>query len=248
MMESKILLNGRAFSLLLLAFLLSLYGSWMVNAQLGYGYSWLYGFYETEQHISRYAPQNKYRSGFETTAVEVHKEVFQKIVESVHDNGVGLESIHYEYQNQLVPLLHEAERVHLQDVANLINNIHSIAWVCGGLFIIGLVAEYRHRRKHKSRASSLGIVSVFLLLMLLIAGVFLVWGAKAIFYQLHVLIFPADHQWFFYYQDSLMSTLMKAPDLFAGIAVQIVLLALALYVFILAGMHRLLKRGQAAKG
>jgi len=65
---------------------------------------------------------------------------------------------------------------------------------------------------------------------------------------LHVLIFPADHQWFFYYQDSLMSTLMKAPDLFAGIAVQIVLLALALYVFILAGMHRLLKRGQAAKG
>jgi hypothetical protein len=247
-MKHKVLLNGRVFSLLLLAFILSLYGSWMVNAQLGYGYSWLYAFYETEQHISRYAPQNKYRSGFEATTVEVHKKVFQEIVESVHDNGVGLEAINYEYQGQSVPLLHDAERIHLQDVANLINSIHYIAWICGGLFIIGLIVEYRHRQKQKTRASSLGILSVFSLLVLLITAVFLVLGAKAVFYQLHILIFPADHQWFFYYQDSLMSTLMKAPDLFAGIAVQIVLLGLVIYAFILAGMHLLLKWGQAAKG
>jgi uncharacterized membrane protein len=241
-MMNKILLNGRVFSLLLLALVLSLYGAWMVNAQLGYGYSWLYEFYETEQHISRYAPQNKYRTGFETTSVDVHKEVFQHIVDSVHANGVGLESINYQYQGQSIPLLHQAELIHLQDVARLINNIHYIAWVCGGLFIIVLLAEYRHQRKHKSRASSLGILTVFSLLAVLITAMFLIWGAKAIFYQLHIMIFPADHQWFFYYQDSLMSTLMKAPDLFAGITVQIVLLALVLYVFILAGMQRLLKR------
>jgi uncharacterized membrane protein len=241
-MMNKILLNGRVFSLLLLALVLSLYGAWMVNAQLGYGYSWLYEFYETEQHISRYAPQNKYRTGFETTSVDVHKEVFQHIVDSVHANGVGLESINYQYQGQSIPLLHQAELIHLQDVARLINNIHYIAWVCGGLFIIGLLAEYRHQRKHKSRASSLGILTVLSLLAVLITAMFLIWGAKAIFYQLHIMIFPADHQWFFYYQESLMSTLMKAPDLFAGIAVQIVLLALFFYVFILAGMQRMLKR------
>jgi hypothetical protein len=241
-MMNKILLNGRVFSLLLLALVLSLYGAWMVNAQLGYGYSWLYEFYETEQHISRYAPQNKYRTGFETTSVDVHKEVFQHIVDSVHANGVGLESINYQYQGQSIPLLHQAELIHLQDVARRINNIHYIAWVCGGLFIIGLLAEYRHQHKHKSRASSLGILTVFSLLAVLITAMFLIWGAKAIFYQLHIMIFPADHQWFFYYQDSLMSTLMKAPDLFAGITVQIVLLALVFYVFILAGMQRLLKR------
>jgi len=39
-----------------------------------------------------------------------------------------------------------------------------------------------------------------------------------------------------------MSTLMKAPDLFAGIAVQIVLLGLVFYAFLLAAMQRLLKR------
>ncbi|MEH6448905.1 MAG: DUF1461 domain-containing protein [Oleispira sp.] len=239
---NKILLNGRVFALLLLALVFSLYAAWMVNVQLGYGYSWLYEFYETEQHISRYAPQNKHRTGFETTSVAVHKEVFQQIVDSVHGNGVGLELISYQYQGQSIPLLHQAELIHLQDVANLINNIHYITWLCGGLFMVGLLAEYRHRRKHKSRASSLGILSVFTLLMVVITGMFLIWGAKAIFYQMHIMIFPADHQWFFYYQDSLMSTLMKAPDLFAGITVQIVLLALIFYAFLLASMQRLLKR------
>jgi hypothetical protein len=42
---------------------------------------------------------------------------------------------------------------------------------------------------------------------------------------MHVWVFPADHQWFFYYQDSLMSTLMKAPYLFGYIAVALVALA-----------------------
>jgi len=241
-MMNKILLNGRVFGLLLLALVFSLYAAWMVNVQLGYGYSWLYEFYETEQHISRYAPQNKHRAGFETTSVTVHKEVFQQIVDSVHGNGVGLESIHYPFQGQSIPLLHQAELIHLQDVANLINNIHCIAWLCGSLLMVGLLVEYRHRRLYKSRASSLGILSVFSLLMVVIISVFLIWGAKAVFYQLHIMIFPADHQWFFYYQDSLMSTLMKAPDLFAGIAVQIVLLGLVFYAFLLAAMQRLLKR------
>jgi len=247
-MMNKIQLNGRVFSLLLLAFIISLYGSWMVNAQLGYGYSWLYEFYDTEQHISRYAPQNKYRSGFEETTVAVHKEVFQKIVESVHADGAGLGSIYYEYKDQSVPLLHEAERIHLQDVANLINSIHYIAWLCMGIFIIAFIIEARHQNKSKDRASTLGILAVFSVLLILIAGVFLMFGAKAIFYHLHEIIFPADHQWFFYYQDSLMSTLMKAPDLFAGIAVQIALLAVIIYGFILMGMRKILKGRQTTEG
>jgi hypothetical protein len=61
---------------------------------------------------------------------------------------------------------------------------------------------------------------------------------------MHILVFPDDHQWFFYYQDSLMSTLMKAPDLFAGIAIQIVLVGLVLYGVMLFSMKKLLKQSR----
>ncbi len=50
----------------------------------------------------------------------------------------------------------------------------------------------------------------------------LISGPEAVFYQFHIWLFPADHEWFFYWQDSLMSTLMKAPVLFGGIAVVLV--------------------------
>jgi hypothetical protein len=43
---------------------------------------------------------------------------------------------------------------------------------------------------------------------------------------LHTVVFPADHQWFFYYKDSLMASLMKAPDIFAAIAAQLLVVAL----------------------
>jgi hypothetical protein len=42
-------------------------------------------------------------------------------------------------------------------------------------------------------------------------------------------VFPPGHAWFFYYEDSLMTTLMQAPHLFGFIAVAIGVLALALF-------------------
>ena len=243
-MHNKIIINGRAFSILLLAFILSLYGGWMVNAKLGYGYSWLYGFYDTKQHIALYAPQNRYRTGFELTSNTVHKAVFQEIVESVHTNGEGLADISYYYAGKEFPLLHDAEIVHLQDVANLINAIHFIAAMCFVLFLIFLVSEYRYRSKGSPNgsASIKGLLSVCLMILVLIVLAFLIFGAKAIFYQMHILIFPEDHQWFFYYQDSLMSTLMKAPDLFAGISLQIVFVGLVAYATMLLVLKRVFKK------
>ena len=71
--KTIILFNLRAFFLLMLGFILALYASWMTSAALGYGYSFWYEFYDSEQHIARFAPQNKYRQGFETTSVIEHK-------------------------------------------------------------------------------------------------------------------------------------------------------------------------------
>ena len=68
--------------------------------------------------------------------------------------------------------------------------------------------------------------------------VFLV-GPTKIFYLGHELVFPDNHQWFFYYQESLMSTIMKAPALFGPIAFQLLLLTLLLWIFLLYGFQQL---------
>ena len=54
-------------------------------------------------------------------------------------------------------------------------------------------------------------------------------GPTRVFYTAHTLIFPAGHQWFFYYEESLMTMLMKAPDLFAAIAAEWLLLTALCY-------------------
>ena len=47
---------------------------------------------------------------------------------------------------------------------------------------------------------------------------------------MHEWVFPAEHQWFFYYQESLMTVLMKAPDLFGAIAILIAVLGIGFYL------------------
>tara|TARA_B100001063_G_C16727622_1_gene537369 strand:- start:458 stop:1228 length:771 start_codon:yes stop_codon:yes gene_type:complete len=223
------LFNLRAFLLLLLGFILALYAGWMITASFGYGYSYWYGFYDSEQHIALYAPQNKYRQGFEITTESDHKALFQKIVESVHDDGKGLEDIHYVYKGAEIPFLHNAEIVHLQDVANLINQLHVISITLLFMFLVLYVWHLRSLHQTGNLISAKNQFAIVSILSGVIVVIFLMFGAKEIFYQMHILIFPDDHQWFFYYQDSLMSTLMKAPDLFAGIAIQILLTAFVLF-------------------
>jgi uncharacterized membrane protein len=225
------LANVRVFLLIVLALLLSIYVSWMANAELGYGYSWLYDVYQTDKHIEQYAPENRYRHDFEMTDSDEHKVIFQQIVESVHNNGKGLKSISYTANGKTYSFLHRAEIIHLQDVALLINHIHIMAAMCLVLFMFLYVMP--HFVSEGIIASTKGVISVFLIMVVVIGLIFSIIGAKAIFYQFHIWIFPDNHQWFFYYQDSLMSTLMKAPDLFGGIAIQILVLGLIIFMIML---------------
>jgi len=239
------LFNLRAFFLLVVSFLLALYAAWIISASFGYGYSFWYGFYDSKQHIERYAPENRFRHGFEHTTVAEHKALFQKIVESVHNDGEGLSDIHYAYGTNTIPLLHDAEIIHLQDVAHLINHIHHLGI---GLLLLFAALYLNHlmaMRRYGNLINSHSQLIIVAALACLIALIFFIVGAKSIFYQMHILIFPADHQWFFYYQDSLMSTLMKAPDLFAGIAVQILFIAILLFALGLWAHHGLKRTVEA---
>jgi hypothetical protein len=44
------------------------------------------------------------------------------------------------------------------------------------------------------------------------------------------MVFPEGHKWFFYYQDSLMSTVLKAPDSFIYFGVILGIFALLVFV------------------
>jgi hypothetical protein len=67
-------------------------------------------------------------------------------------------------------------------------------------------------------------------------------GPVQVFYVLHELVFPAGHEWFFYYQDSLMSMMMQAPNLFGPIAVLWLVLAFSIAAALWFGLDRLLQR------
>lgn len=218
-----------AVTTVLLAVLLS----WALYSQVNYGYPFWYKQLGIEQHINEYAPQNRFKRGFEQLPPEQHVRAFEQIRDAVHDHGHGLSNIRYPLPSgQHSLLLHRAEVIHLQDVANLIDAGRwlfvlllvlwlPLAWCCLSL---GMPA-WRGR-----------VVITVIAVMAVLAWLGVV-GPTEVFYQFHIWLFPADHQWFFYWQESLMSTLMKAPALFGGIALAIALGALLLLpAFYLAGL------------
>lgn len=228
------------WSLVLISGLLAaLATSWMLHRPFNYGYGFWYEQLEIGHHIDRFAPQNRYIRGFQATTDEQRLDLFAGIVDAVHHQGQGLSELSFtDRQGRLKPLLREPEIVHLQDVANLID----VLSVAGGIALLFCATGsfVLVRRRVPLRWKSQGIILTGLLgltaLTLLIAG------PKAVFYQLHVWIFPDEHQWFFYYQDSLMSTMMKAPDLFGGIGATIGVVGIVLFSLYLLLIGRLVNR------
>ncbi len=80
--------------------------------------------------------------------------------------------------------------------------------------------------------SVLSLIALALVLML-------AFGTKKLFYWLHAVVFPDDHQWFFYYEESLMSMLMKAPDLFVPISIQLLVLGMSMWLLLLVLLRKL---------
>ena len=222
--------------LVLSLLILSLWLSWQALVPVDFGYGLAYRMLDIEQHVQRYGPENRYKQDFEHTTPQEQKRLFGAIVSAIQHDGDGLRRIYYTTHDGVRhTLLREAEAVHLQDVANLIDLFDRAALV-SALLLAGIAGFLKVRRL---RAPSILQMLAGLGALLLSCGLILmVAGPTNTFYWLHTQIFPADHEWFFYYQDSLMTTLMKAPDLFGFIAA----LWVALALFLLAGSYWLLAR------
>lgn len=217
--------------------------SWLLLAKLDFLYPVAYQLLDIEQHIQDFGPQNRYKTGFEDTSPALHTELFNAINRAIHHHGDGLADIHYvNASGQSEPMLRQAEIIHLQDVANLIDHLQTAGLIAALIWCILLVYASRKRLVLPSlRKILIGFaLSVAGLVVVIMAA-----GPTRLFYWLHTLIFPDEHEWFFYYEDSLMTTLMKAPDLFGVIAIFLVMILISLWSGSLAAIFQWLVYNQA---
>ncbi len=213
--------------------------SWHLLAQFDFAYPWAYHMLAIDQHIEKFGPTNRFRPHFETTTQAQHFDLFAQISVAIQNSGKGFAKITYlTDKNQTYTLLRNAEVVHLQDVANLVDVFYAAGIVALLLLIATMaVAKTKQLQLPTLKAIGLGIVGFILATTI---PLFVI-GPKQVFYWLHVQIFPPDHKWFFYYQESLMTTLMKAPDLFSFIGAVMASIFLMFWVLEIIGLRFLLK-------
>ncbi len=224
-----------------LSFWLALFLAWHTLSLVNFFYPFLYDLLDFGSVIQHYAPLNIHKSGFEQTDRAQHIALFGEIVSAINHGGQGLaEMVYYDSQGRVMDtFLHRAEVIHLQDVANLLEVLTQVTyWAMGILCALVIVFKLKKRPlNHLAKTLGWTLAGLGLFSALVVA-----WDAQAIFYALHTLVFPAEHQWFFYYQESLMTTLMKAPDIFAAIAVLLLVVAFVYCAMILWLISRVLEQ------
>ena len=210
---------------LTLALLVScLYVSWQVLSQANFLYDQIYEHNNLEAHVNEFAPLNRNdKESFALTSKTERVRVFNDIAREINTGGGGLGSITYtpEGADAATPFLVEAERDHLQDVANLVSSLKPIGAVIASLLIAfyGFCWYYKvSRYQYFWRPSGVfvSLVQIAAVAALCVAITFAI-GPQQTFYLLHEWAFSDKAQWYFYFEDSLMTTLM--PEIvFANIA------------------------------
>jgi hypothetical protein len=216
----------------LLIFLAALCLAWQSLAQVDFLYPVWYDTIGIEQTIATYGPRNRFRHQFEHTSRVERIRLFAAIVDAIHQRGAGLADLTYHEPDgrPITRLLTPPEIVHLQDVARLIARLSAV----GMLAMLGwplLLAVLWWQRVAMPPLSHLLLTVVGLLAT--VGVTILVLGPVRVFYALHTWIFPPGHQWFFYYEDSLMTLLMKAPEIFGYITLTLATLTLLLFLMLL---------------
>lgn len=211
-----------------LTFWVSLFCAWQLLSGINFAYPFLYDMIGIDKTIAVYGPQNRFKKGIVLTTRDERIRLFSAIVDAINDDGIGLAEIRYHEQNgrPIDVLLREPEVVHLQDVAKLLSALRNFSYIV--LIVNCVLTGVLYWRRIQIQRVRYAILNAGLL-TITGALVSIACGAKELFYKWHVLVFPDDHQWFFYYQDSLMSTMMKAPVLFGYIAAIIMVVALLVF-------------------
>jgi len=225
---------------LVLTFVITLPISWWGLSKVDFAYPVLYEKMNIAQHISTYAPKNTHnKNDFVQTSKVERLALFHGVVDAIQNHGSGLDLLFYTNNaQQNKKLFTEAEVIHLTDVANLLDHLKPVAL---GAVILWIILTVTLLIKKINLPSRKQLISTTVVIVLLIASVLAI-GPEKVFNQLHVWVFPENHQWFFYYEESIMSTMMKAPDLFAYIAGAWALFSVILSVFLLSFLRLIFRK------
>tara|TARA_B100001093_G_scaffold155348_1_gene147982 strand:- start:435 stop:1163 length:729 start_codon:yes stop_codon:yes gene_type:complete len=218
-------------------FLTCLMLSWFVCSQNNFLFGQLYEYNQLEEHIEKYAPQNRNRGNFETTTKEERVRVFGQIVHAINNNGFGLEDIVYRTDSGDIidKFLTKEEVDHLNDVSGLIKILNKLnIYLIVILAVLILFCWIYKVRKAKYFWKPVSLLAAFLNMVVLVAigcsAVFAV-GPQNVFYILHEWFFADKAQWHFYFQDSLMTTLLPEP-IFGSIAILLVTVAFLFWIIL----------------
>ena len=221
--------------------IVALWLAWLALAAVDFLYPLAYGGLDIGTTLQTYVPQNRFgKQDYPVSDMAQHMQHFAAISHAIHFQGAGLAQLSYQdAQGKLLgQLLTKDEVLHLQDVASLVSAGTVLGAMVTLLWLAWLGLAVQRGWRLPALPELLGGSAVVLLAL----GA-LLWlvGFETVFYTLHTWIFPADHAWFFYYQDSLMSSLMQAPHLFAVIGVAWLLLSLMFLLLLHAGAKFLLR-------
>jgi hypothetical protein len=206
----------------LLLLVTGLWLGWTLLALVDFAFPLAYHWLDIRGHIDTFGPQNRYRPGYHTLDEAAHFSHFAAIVDAIHQRGRGLEAIVYATPDgRTHTLLRAPEVLHLQDVSRLVDLWR---WCGAGAATAWLTGLAWLGAKGWQPPSPYRVAVGTCSITLAATAVILVIGPVEVFYAAHRVVFPPGHEWFFYYQDSLMTTLMKAPDLFGFITVLWILL------------------------
>lgn len=215
-----------------------LYISWQILSQVNFLYDQIYDWNNLETHVNEFAPLNRNnKQSFALTTKSERVRIFSEIAGEVNSGGSSLDSISYAPSDTsgATKFLIEAERDHLQDVANLLSVLKPLGAIITFLLLsfYGFCWYYkvsRYRYFWRPPGIIVSVLQIFAVAIFCLAST-LTLGPQQTFYLLHDLAFSDKAQWFFYFQDSLMTTLM--PEIvFANIAVMIGVLTFVIWLII----------------
>jgi hypothetical protein len=214
--------------------------AWVTLRPVDFGYPVSYDVLAIDEHIARYGPRNRFKYGFARTSDAERLRIFGEIVDAIHAGGRGLENIRYtDPRGRSARVLRQPEIVHLRSVGRLIDRLATVSRVMFGVLVLTLGAMRALRLPPPRPTRVAGWTAVALLVG---AASTFAYGPEEVFNTLHTWIFPAGEQWYFYYEESLMTTLMKAPDLFGALAVLLLVVGLIWFGLLVAASHALLRR------
>ncbi len=199
---------------LLLLWFAALGLAWVLLSQVNFLYPLDYRWLDIGATINQYTPQNHFgKQSFVETTVAERERLFAAITTAINHHGDGLAALQYHNPegHALGVFLTPAEVQHLTDVSKVVHIGKTLSLGAGILWLALVVGMWIGRGSLPGmRAALLGTLA----LLGLGGTIVLVIGPIHVFDWFHRSVFPANHAWFFYYQDSLMTTFMQAPNLF----------------------------------